>query len=364
MTYTYVGRQTFPTIGASSLDVDLSGVDANHGGVLVVFSANPGSNTVWPTVVAPWERIINAPIINVMHAWFLLPQGETLPAELTVSSSQTMHAAVACVFDLGGASKVESTSATQRNSSGTFGTLDDPASSFVIAHVAQRRSVSLTISGTYDVYEGGGIAGGTAGNNLSSRVAVRGMPPAFDDVGWSSPGHEDTSWIAAAFESSAPTYNLTTNIIGEGTVARNPDQAEFEEDAEVVLTPTPDAGWVFSHWSGDGIDGSNVTDNPLTYTMPDEPATVTANFVEAQPLDTPVVTVDAENDPSEPEAEDGSIEFSWEAVSGALNYDVGIADGLNQTEGFTILESGHESLSYEATGLGAGDYTVAVRANP
>lgn len=81
------------------------------------------------------------------------------------------------------------------------------------------------------------------------------------------------------------------------------------------------------------------------------------------PLTTPVVTVTNETDPSTIAGSDGSITVTWPAVFGAATYETAMADGLGQTTGF-IVDSSAATSPYTFTGLTAGDYTVAVRANP
>lgn len=67
---------------------------------------------------------------------------------------------------------------------------------------------------------------------------------------------------------------LTVNTEGDGEVALDPEPAYVTGD-RVTMTPIPDFGWVFDHWSGD-LDG---TDNPAEILM-DGDKTVTAVFVE------------------------------------------------------------------------------------
>ena len=83
----------------------------------------------------------------------------------------------------------------------------------------------------------------------------------FDAIGWDY--------------TTVPSYTLTVNIDGNGEVIKNPDQPTYLEGTVVELTAQPDPGWLFSHWSGDDIDGS--TDNPETITM-DSDKEVTAHF--------------------------------------------------------------------------------------
>ena len=81
----------------------------------------------------------------------------------------------------------------------------------------------------------------------------------------------DDVTVQAASGSAA--YTLTTNVVGSGTVARNPDQATYGSGTVVTLTATPAAGWTFAGWSGD-LTGSA---NPQTITI-DANKVVTATF--------------------------------------------------------------------------------------
>jgi hypothetical protein len=83
------------------------------------------------------------------------------------------------------------------------------------------------------------------------------------------------------------------------------------------------------------------------------------------PLDTPVVTIASQTNPTTIGGNDGSATVQWGAVTGAASYDVGRAAGLGQTEGFTVLQTGVTALEYaDNSGLAAGDYTYGVRAQP
>jgi len=71
------------------------------------------------------------------------------------------------------------------------------------------------------------------------------------------------------------TYAITVNITGQGSIAKDPDQQEYEYGTTVDLTASASLGWNFDKWQGD-ITG---TDNPLQLTI-DGPKDVTAVFVE------------------------------------------------------------------------------------
>ncbi len=74
-----------------------------------------------------------------------------------------------------------------------------------------------------------------------------------------------------------------------GTVTRTPDQISYTSGQTVTLQATPNAGYVFSGWSGD-LTG---TTNPATLTM-NANKSVTANFTAVSPI-TYTLTVSAMN---------------------------------------------------------------------
>jgi uncharacterized repeat protein (TIGR02543 family) len=68
-------------------------------------------------------------------------------------------------------------------------------------------------------------------------------------------------------------YTLQVNIVGSGSVSKDPDQDLYPEGQAVTLTATPATGWTFAGWSGD-LSG---TVNPAVITM-DGNKSVTATF--------------------------------------------------------------------------------------
>ncbi|MEZ4620972.1 MAG: hypothetical protein R2867_36475 [Caldilineaceae bacterium] len=58
---------------------------------------------------------------------------------------------------------------------------------------------------------------------------------------------------------------LTVNVVGQGTVAKDPDKATYEKGDQVGLTATPAAGWKFVGWSGD-LTATNATTTILMNT--------------------------------------------------------------------------------------------------
>jgi hypothetical protein len=81
------------------------------------------------------------------------------------------------------------------------------------------------------------------------------------------------------------------------------------------------------------------------------------------PLDTPVVTVTVETNPTTSGGNDGSITCTWPAVDDADHYVAEIATGHDQTTGFT-LDDATATSPHTFTGLTAGNYTVSIIAEP
>lgn len=69
--------------------------------------------------------------------------------------------------------------------------------------------------------------------------------------------------------------NVTVNIVGQGTVTKNPDKTEYACGEVVSLTASPAIGWNFSAWSGDATGSAN----PASVTL-DGPKSVTATFIQ------------------------------------------------------------------------------------
>ena len=62
---------------------------------------------------------------------------------------------------------------------------------------------------------------------------------------------------------NAQQYALDLDVVGGGTVTKDPDQSSYPSGSTVKLTATPNKGWVFRGWGGDAAG----TANPLAVTM-------------------------------------------------------------------------------------------------
>jgi hypothetical protein len=84
--------------------------------------------------------------------------------------------------------------------------------------------------------------------------------------------------ITALF-TTVPTYTVTTNAIGSGSVLLDPDQPHYAENTQITISAVPEPGWRFDSWSGD-LSGM---ENPATVNV-DGNKSITANFLENLPL--------------------------------------------------------------------------------
>jgi len=88
-------------------------------------------------------------------------------------------------------------------------------------------------------------------------------------------------------------YSLTVNIVGSGSVDKNPDEDCYAYGTDVILTPQPNQCWYFDGWSDD-LSGNS---DPETINMNDNKE-VTAIFVASPTAD---ITLTARYDlPGEP----------------------------------------------------------------
>ncbi len=121
-----------------------------------------------------------------------------------------------------------------------------------------------------------------------------------------------------------PSYTLTINIVGQGTVNELAIESTYPSGTTVQLTAVPDPGWSFSQWSGD-LTGSA---NPASIVM-DGDKTVTATFIQNLSIDTTSLPDGTVGVPYLQTilVSGGVAPYHWEITAGSLPPVLTLSDG-------------------------------------
>ena len=161
-----------------------------------------------------------------------------------------------------------------------------------------------------------------------------------------------TKKITANFTSNATNFALNINSIN-GTVSKNPDQLTYVSGANVVLTPTPNAGYTFTSWSGDA-SGSAV---PLTVNM-NANKNITANYTASQANGPGIVDLKSAADFTVL-SKTGISTIGVTSITGNIGVSPAMATGLT---GFSLIMDATNQFSTSLYVIGkvyASDYTLA-----
>ena len=143
-----------------------------------------------------------------------------------------------------------------------------------------------TATGTVQFY----ADGATLGSASRCRAARRAVSTASLSLGthvitatYSGDANHSASTSAAFAQIVEAT--LTVNIVGSGSVAKNPDRATYQFGDVVTMTATPAAGWSFGSWSPNcTVDSGEcvvtiATNTVVTATFTQDEYTLTVNTV-------------------------------------------------------------------------------------
>jgi len=173
---------------------------------------------------------------------------------------------------------------------------------------------------------------------------------------------DDDYDITANFE-QLPTFELTIDIIGEGTVDGEGDHPQGEE---VNINAYPNEGWIFDFWSGDTATIADVNDASTTITM-DDNYDITANFSEAETF-TLTMVVNGSGTTSPPAGEHVYTEGTvvdiiatpiegWEFVSWSGD----VADSGSASTTVTI--DADKTVTANFSQIGVTNYTLTISVN-
>ena len=161
-------------------------------------------------------------------------------------------------------------------------------------------------------------------------------------------------------------YTLSTDVVGQGTVAKDPNQATYTYNQTVQLTATPAAGWSFTGWSGACtgagscqvlIDGNkSVT---ATFTLDEYTLTVTSvnGAVTKSPNQATyhygdTVSLTANGDPGYTFSSwSGDVASTTNPVTVTILKDTDVTANFNQNEyTLTVTTDGQGSVSLDKEG--------------
>ena len=151
-------------------------------------------------------------------------------------------------------------------------------------------------SGTAFTLSGGSVTGNTAAEQGGCIYIHDGE---FDFTGGSVSGNTQGAGgdIAARSGSYLPTFDVTVNCVGGGTVTASKSPAGVDETVTLTVTSDPDDYKLRSLTvtaDGEVIPTEKISENAYTFTMPASPVTVSAEFGELHRIST---YIDVYNDP-------------------------------------------------------------------
>jgi len=175
-----------------------------------------------------------------------------------------------------------------QSSAGPTGTKTATASNDADSGVAQILAlqappVSILYAVTYTAGANGTISGTTPQlvNHGGSGTAVTAVPnTGYHFVDWSDTSTDNprtdtnvTADLSVTAGFALNQYTLPVNLVGSGSVIKDPDQSICFYGDKITLTAAATPGWTFVEWGGD-LSG---TDNPKFITL-DDNKSVTATF--------------------------------------------------------------------------------------
>ena len=179
---------------------------------------------------------------------------------------------------------------------GTLGTATSTNDVYVQGKISQidtyaSKTITYWISddGTTDnqmeVYKGKGINGADFSSIddllVGGTVVVKGKVKMYNSI----PEFDQNSQLVSYDEPQITKHTLTVvasngSVEIEGKTLDEEGKCEIAEGKSVTATATPAEHYSFASWTAEGITLEDATANPLTFAMPENDVTLTANFTE------------------------------------------------------------------------------------
>lgn len=114
----------------------------------------------------------------------------------------------------------------------------------------------------YAIYRDGLMVGTADSTSYQDTGLTAGLTYVYEVSAYNALSHESDKSLLVSVTTLVDKYELNTMAVN-GSITRSPNQAMYQSGETVTLTATPNAGYVFSSWSGDvaGII------NPVKITM-------------------------------------------------------------------------------------------------
>lgn len=149
--------------------------------------------------------------------------------------------------------------------------------------------------------------------------------------------------VSAVFQLKA--YSLAIGS-ANGTVTRNPNAGIYAHGDTVILTATPNTGYLFTHWSGD-VAPADDSKNPITITM-DANKVITAQYVATYTLNTTAANGTVSRDLAGPTyVQNTAVKLTATPNTGYsfVNWTGDVAAGLETQNPLTVTMDANKSIT-------------------
>jgi uncharacterized repeat protein (TIGR02543 family) len=275
----------------------------------------------------------------------------------TVGSGTVAKAPDQAAYDEGSSVELTATAATHWNFVGWSGdasgstnplaVLVDTEKNITATFAADTFAVNVTIVGNGTVVRNPD----RSSYGYGSSVELTATPvTGWHFVGWSGDASGSTNPLTVLVDSeknlsatfAIDSYAVDVTIVGNGTVAKVPDQASYEYGSSVELTATAEAGWHFVGWNGDASGSTN----PLTVLV-DAEKNITARFA-INRFAVNVTTVGSGTVTKDPDQasyfEGSSVELTATAAPG-WQFVGWSGDASDSTNPLTVLVDGEKNIT-------------------